>query len=71
MNVIDLRRYLLVVQPLPDYVCPMQVVMLLVEAILFGLFTICMMADQSESISTNQTQIDRLKKEKFDIQVEI
>ncbi len=43
--------------------------MLLVEAILFGLFTMCMMADQSESISTNQTQIDRLKNEKFEIQV--
>ena len=44
-------------------------IVLLVEAILFGLFTLCMMADQSEAISSNQTQIDRLKNEKHDIQV--
>jgi hypothetical protein len=48
-----------------------QVVMLLVESILFGLFTMCMMADQSESISSNQTQIDRLKNEKFELQASI
>ena len=36
-------------------------VLLLVESILFGLFTLCMIADQGSSISSNQTQIDRLK----------
>lgn len=47
------------------------VLMLLVEAILFGLFTLCMMADQLDSISSNQTQIDRLKNEKHHIQVNL
>jgi hypothetical protein len=44
---------------------------LLVEGILFGLFTLCMLADQSETITSNQTQIDRLKNERHDIQEEI
>ncbi|CAN0122450.1 unnamed protein product, partial [Ectocarpus sp. 8 AP-2014] len=30
---------------------------------LFGLFTMCMVCDQWEVVSTNQTQIDRLKGE--------
>jgi hypothetical protein len=34
---------------------------LVVEAILFGLFTICMMFDQSGVVRTNITNIDRLK----------
>jgi len=34
-----------------------------VEAMLFGLFTSCMMIDQYETVSTNLTQIDRLKGE--------
>lgn len=46
-------------------------VAVLVEAILFGLFTLCMLADQSETITSNQTQIDRLKNERHDIQEEI
>lgn len=37
------------------------VVFLMVESILFGLFTLCMMGDQLSNISTNTTQIDRLK----------
>jgi hypothetical protein len=45
--------------------------MLLVESILFGLFTLCMMADQFDSVSSNQTQIDRLKNERHMIQTEI
>ena len=44
---------------------------LLVEGILFGLFTLCMLADQSETITSNRTQIDRLKNERHDIQEEI
>lgn len=44
---------------------------LLVEGILFGLFTMCMLVDQSETITSNQTQIDRLKNERHDIQEEI
>lgn len=44
---------------------------ILVEGILFGLFTLCMLADQSETITSNQTQIDRLKNERHDIQEEI
>lgn len=35
---------------------------LMVESILFGLFTLCMMADQMSMLTTNQTKIDRLKK---------
>eukprot|EP00532_Pseudo-nitzschia_australis_P014227 CAMPEP_0168281090 /NCGR_PEP_ID=MMETSP0141_2-20121125/21515_1 /TAXON_ID=44445 /ORGANISM="Pseudo-nitzschia australis, Strain 10249 10 AB" /LENGTH=401 /DNA_ID=CAMNT_0008224459 /DNA_START=19 /DNA_END=1228 /DNA_ORIENTATION=- len=34
---------------------------LLVEAILFGLFTCCMMFDQAGVVTTNMTHIDRLK----------
>lgn len=37
------------------------VVFLMVESVLFGLFTMCMMGDQLSNISTNTTQIDRLK----------
>jgi hypothetical protein len=33
----------------------------MVEAFLFGLFTMCMIGDQWTTISTNTTQIDRLK----------
>jgi hypothetical protein len=36
---------------------------LTVEALLFGLFTICMMCDQWEVVVTNLTHIDRLKGE--------
>jgi hypothetical protein len=36
-------------------------VFLLVEASLFGLFTVCMMGDQSSVLTTNQTKIDTLK----------
>ena len=34
---------------------------LIVEAVLFGMFTSCMMVDQSEVISSKMTHIDRLK----------
>jgi len=34
---------------------------LVVEAVLFGMFTTCMMCDQYEVVLTNVTQIDRLK----------
>ena len=37
------------------------VVFLVIEAILFGLFTLCMLGDQSTVLTTNQTQIDKLK----------
>jgi hypothetical protein len=39
----------------------MIVTMLFVEAILFGLFTSCMICDQSSVVTTNLTKIDRLK----------
>ncbi|CAN0331572.1 unnamed protein product, partial [Discosporangium mesarthrocarpum] len=39
------------------------VVFLVLEAILFGMFTMCMVMDQWEVVATNQTQIDRLKGE--------
>ena len=38
-------------------------ILLVVEAVLFGLFTFCMMCDQYSVISTGATQIDRLKGE--------
>ena len=36
---------------------------LAVEALLFGLFTLCMMVDQWDVVTTNLTHIDRLKAE--------
>ncbi|CAN0090246.1 unnamed protein product [Scytosiphon promiscuus] len=41
----------------------LAIVFLVVEAMLFGLFTMCMVCDQWEVVATNQTQIDRLKGE--------
>ncbi|KAG9413899.1 hypothetical protein AC1031_013110 [Aphanomyces cochlioides] len=41
----------------------MHIVCLCMEAILFGLFTLCMMCDQYSVITTGTTQIDRLKGE--------
>ncbi|KAJ0399599.1 hypothetical protein P43SY_008918 [Pythium insidiosum] len=47
--------------------CPthaaLRVIFLVVEAVLFGLFTLCMMCDQYSVILTGTTQIDRLKGE--------
>jgi len=37
------------------------IVFLVVESILFGLFTLCMLGDQISTIATNMTQIDRMK----------
>ncbi len=37
------------------------VVLLIIEAILFGLFTMCMACDQAQGIMSSQTAIDRLK----------
>lgn len=37
------------------------IIFLLVESLLFGMFTICMMSDQVSVISSGNTQIDRLK----------
>ena len=39
----------------------MFVLMLFVEAVLFGIFTACMMSEQCSAVSTQQTHIDRLK----------
>ena len=39
------------------------IVLLTIEGILFGLFTLCMMFDQYSVITTGSTQIDRLKGE--------
>ena len=38
--------------------------LVLLESILFALFTVCMMVDQWSVVSTNQTQIDRMKQMK-------
>jgi len=38
---------------------------LALESLLFGLFTSCMVIDQFETVSTNLTQIDRMKGESF------
>lgn len=53
--------------PIPE----LFLVFLVIEGILFGLFTLCMIGDQMTVIITNQTQIDRLKNKKYDIQTEI
>lgn len=45
------------------------IILLMVEAALFGLFTLCMMGDQSTVVTTNQTQIDRLKKSRHEAKV--
>lgn len=47
------------------------VIFLVVESILFGLFTLCMLGDQLSAISSNQTQIDRLKGTKHNYQLEV
>eukprot|EP00981_Chlorochromonas_danica_P014662 scaffold8522_cov157-Ochromonas_danica.AAC.6 len=47
------------------------VIFLVIVALLFGLFTLCMLGDQMTSIYTNQTQIDRLKNTKYAQQGEI
>ena len=47
------------------------VIFLVVESILFGLFTLCMLGDQLSAISSNQTAIDRLKGTKHNYQVEV
>jgi hypothetical protein len=39
----------------------MQILGLVVEAILFGLFTSCMICDQAGVVASNMTHIDRLK----------
>jgi len=39
----------------------MNVLGLVVEAVLFGLFTSCMMCDQASVVTSNMTHIDRLK----------
>jgi hypothetical protein len=46
------------------------IIFLIVESILFGLFTLCMIGDQWTTISMNQTQIDRLKNKKYEYQNE-
>lgn len=42
------------------------VIFLLVEALLFGLFTMCMMCDQYSVVASNQTKVDKLKGQKHD-----
>ena len=37
------------------------IILLCIESFLFGLFTLCMLCDQINSVVTNQTYIDRLK----------
>ena len=45
-----------------------MIIVLVVEALLFGLFTLCMIGDQATTVLTNQTQIDRLKNIKHNAQ---
>uniref|UniRef100_A0A7R9YF09 Palmitoyltransferase n=1 Tax=Pinguiococcus pyrenoidosus TaxID=172671 RepID=A0A7R9YF09_9STRA len=47
------------------------VIMLLMESILFGSFTLCMVFDQWEVIQTGATQIDRLKGETFELRKDV
>lgn len=49
----------------------LMVIFLMVESVLFGLFTLCMLGDQATTIMSNQTQIDRLKNTKYEYQNEI
>lgn len=53
--------------PIPE----LFIVFLVIEGILFGLFTLCMIGDQMTVITTNQTQIDRMKNKKYLIQTEV
>lgn len=48
-----------------------HILCLLVESILCGLFTICMLGDQASVVATNYTQIDRLKNSHHELQVDI
>jgi len=43
-----------------------MIIFLLLESLLFGLFTLCMMGDQTTVLSNNQTQIDKLKGDKHE-----
>jgi hypothetical protein len=47
------------------------VLFLVIESLLFGLFTLCMIGDQATTVLTNQTQIDRLKHFKHAIEVDV
>lgn len=44
----------------------LSIIALTVESVLFGLFTLCMMADQWDVVLTNVTHIDRLKGDIFE-----
>lgn len=45
--------------------------LLLIESALFGMFTMCMKADQLSVVLTNQTQIDKLKNYSYETKVDI
>jgi hypothetical protein len=45
----------------PVYGTYVHTICLLVESILFGMFTICILGDQTTVLSTNEAKIDRLK----------
>ena len=49
----------------------MSVIWLFIEALLFALFTSCMMADQLYGAMLNQTQIDRMKNEHHESSIEV
>lgn len=49
--------------PLKTAAGNLLIIFLVIEAVLFGLFTCCMMLDQYTVVSTNTTAIDRLKGE--------
>lgn len=53
-----------------DFGMNMGIMMLFMESVLFYMFTTCMLADQAAGAITNQTQIERLKKERHDTGVE-
>ena len=46
------------IDDLGAFIC---IMLLFVEAILFGIFTLCMMGEQLSSASSNESHIDRLK----------
>jgi len=45
----------------PSYESHVHTICLFVESILFGMFTTCILADQSTVLTTNEAKIDRLK----------
>lgn len=65
-------RHPRIIDPMCDAVTPLETGLMfgvVIECLLFGLFTMCMMCDQSSVVLTSMTQIDRYKARKEGLEV--